>query len=356
MTLLAPEDLQTESTDNNRSIGLAKKSYVRLAQGKQSGLLIALLAVCTYFAITQPIFATWGNVTNIVSSNSSVLILAIGATFVILIGQIDLSAAAAAAASGVAMGLALEGAAPTVVAVVLPIAVGVVIGLINGALIAWAKISFLVVTLGTMSILMSIALVPSDGHTISVFGFAGFGPIASFVNSGVGPFPVLMLFDVLLVALAIVVLRFTKFGRSVFAIGSNIDAARLNGIHVTRMIISVYVLAGMTAGMASIVQVGRLTGASPAVDMTQLMTVIAAVLIGGTAFSGGEGGVLGTVLGVIFLSVVQNGVTLSEVSSFWQGAINGCILIAAVGLGSLRGSGGRLGPRRTGGRRGRIRA
>ena len=355
MTMLTSEDSLMESGESRDNVS-HRSNYVRLLRGKQAGLIVALLAVCGYFGLTQPIFATWGNVTNIVSSNSAVLILALGATFVILIGQIDLSAAAASAAAGVAMGLTLEHGAPAAVAICVPIAAGLVIGLVNGVLIASAGISFLVVTLGTMSILTSAALVPSTGHTISVFGYTGFGPIASFVNDDVGPFPILMIFDAALVVIASVVLRYTRFGRSIFAIGSNVEAARLNGIRVTQMVISVYVLAGIAAGIASIVQVGRLTGASPSVDMTQLMTVIAAVLIGGTAFSGGDGGVSGTVIGVIFLSVVQNGVTLSEVSSFWQGAINGSILIAAVGLGSLRGNGTKRGARRKGVRKAQSKA
>lgn len=315
---------------------LVKRGVYRMLFAKHSGLVIALILVCIYFGVTQPVFATWGNLTNIVEGNSTVLILAIGATFVILIGQIDLSATAALAASGVIMGLALESGVGTVPAVCIAIAVGVAIGLVNGALIAGAKISFLVVTLGMMSILGSIALILSSGNTISVFGSPGFQPIAGFVNNAIGPFSVLLLFNVALVLAAHVVLRQTRFGRSVFAVGSNVEAARLSGLNVSLVVVSVYVIAGGCAGLAGIVQVGRLTGASPSVDISQLMTVIAAVLIGGTAFSGGEGSVLGTVIGVAFLSVVRNGVTLSEVSSFWQGAISGSILIAAVGLGTLR--------------------
>lgn len=314
----------------------AKRAVNRMLLAKHSGLFVALVFVTIYFGVTQPVFATWGNLTNIVEGNSTVLILAIGATFVVLIGQIDLSATAALAASGVIMGLALQSGVATIPAVASAIAVGVAIGLVNGALIAGAKISFLVVTLGMMSILGSISLILSSGNTISVFGSPGFQPIAGFVNNTIGPVSVLLLFNIALVLAAHVILRQTRFGRSIFAVGSNVEAARLNGLNVTLVIMSVYVIAGGCAALAGVVQAGRLTGAAPSVDVNLLMTVIAAVLIGGTAFSGGEGGVLGTVLGVAFLSVVQNGVTLSEVSSFWQGAISGSILIAAVGLGTLR--------------------
>jgi len=132
------------------------------------------------------------------------------------------------------------------------------------------------------------------------------------------------------------VLRYTTFGRRVYAVGSNRDAARNNGIEVARITLAVYTIAGLSAGAASIIQVGRLTGAGPTMDPTLLLTVIAAVLIGGTAYTGGEGGVGGTVVGVLFLGVIQNGLTLSDVSSFWRGTVNGLVLIAAVGLGVAR--------------------
>jgi ribose transport system permease protein len=310
--------------------------------GRFTGVVVALLIVCIYLTVTQSVFLTWGNITNIVSSNSVVLILAIGATFVIISGAIDLSAASMAAAAGMSLGLALRAGLPPVVAIVIPIVFGLVVGAINGMLISWAKISFLVVTLGAMSILASFALVSDSGHTISVFGDKGFSPIYSFVNKDIGSIPILMIFDVLLVLLAGFVLRYTSFGRSLFAVGSNSEAARLNGINVGGIVVMIYMIAGLSGGLASIVQVGRLTGAAPSVDPTQLMTVIAAVLIGGTAFSGGEGGVLGTLIGVLFLGVIQNGLTLSEVSSFWQGSVNGTILILAVGLGVLRERGIRM--------------
>ena len=158
---------------------------------------------------------------------------------------------------------------------------------------------------------------------MSVFTATAFTPIKNFVNDDVGPIPLLLIFDALLVLFAAGVLRYTAFGRALFATGSNQEAARLNGISISRILIAVYTIAGLAAGLAAIVQVGRLTAASPTVDPTLLLTVLAAVLIGGTSFTGGEGGVLGTVIGVIFLGVVQNGLTLSDVSTFWQGTVSG---------------------------------
>jgi ribose transport system permease protein len=220
--------------------------------------------------------------------------------------------------------------------VALALAFGAAAGLGNGLLIAKGKISFLAVTLGALSIWSSFALVVQEGQTVSVFSAKAFNPIHELVTNSIGPIPLLLIFDIALLLIAGGVLRYTTFGRSLFAIGSNEEAARLSGINVTRVLILVYTIAGLAAGLACIVSVGRLTAGSPTVDSNLLLTVLAAVLIGGTSFTGGLGGVAGTAIGVIFLGVVENGLTLSNVSSFWQGIVSGSILIIAVGFGVLR--------------------
>jgi ribose transport system permease protein len=308
----------------------------RLRVGGHLGVLIALVLVCAYLAGTQSAFRTWGNVTNIVGTNSVTLILALGATYVIIAGGLDMSIAAGTAACGMILGLLVQGGAPTILVVVGPIGFGLLLGLLNGSLIAFGRISFLVVTLGAMSVYTSFSLVVKHGSTIVDYGARSFNPIYSFATHNVGPIPIVMIFDAVVALIAGGVLRYTSFGRSLFAVGSNREAARLNGINVTRIVLMVYVITGLTVGVASVVQVGRLTGSSPTVDPTQLLGVLAAVLIGGTAYTGGVGTITGTIIGVLFLGVVQNGLTLIGVSSFWQGIVNGSVLIAAVGIGVLR--------------------
>ena len=281
-------------------------------------------------------FLTWDNGMNIVKSNSVAFVLAVGATFVIISAGLDLSTASATIAAGMILGLTMDAGWSIVPALAVTVLFGVLLGLLNGVLITKLKISFLVVTLGTLSIYQSFALVVSGGQTITVFADPGFPVLSDFVNGEIGPVPVLLAFDLALLLVAAGVLRSTGFGRSLFAVGSNPEAARLNGIDVGRIVLVTYAIAGLAAGLASVVQVGRLTGASAQADPTLLLTVIAAVLIGGTAYTGGEGGVLGTLIGVLFLGVVQNGLTLSGVSSFWQGTVSGVILISAVGLGVVR--------------------
>ena len=309
---------------------------------RYAGVLAALFVVCAYLSLTEDVFLTWGNLMNIAKSNSVVFVLALGATFVILSAGLDLSTASAATASGMILGLTLDGGWSIGLALLAAVAFGVLLGVVNGVLITKLRISFLVVTLGTLSIYQSFALVVNGGRTISVFGKPGFGVLDDFVNQEIGPVPVLLVFDLVLLVVAAGVLRYTAFGRALYAVGSNQEAARLNGIDVERTILLAYAIAGLAAGLASVVQVGRLTGASAQADPTLLLTVIAAVLIGGTAITGGEGGVLGALIGVLFLGVVQNGLTLSGVSSFWQGAVSGVLLISAVALGVLRHRGRRL--------------
>ena len=308
----------------------------RIFQNRYAGALISLVLVGAFLAVTQPVFLTWPNLMNIVKSNSVVFILALGATYVVISGAVDLSVASATAASAMVLGLLLMAGVSSPLAVVAAVLFGALLGAVNGTLVSYFKISFFVVTLGTLSVFQSFALIVNDGASVSVFSAAGFKPISAFLNGSLGPFPNILVFDVALLLLAGGILRYTSFGRALYAIGANPEAARLNGIDIRKVMLAVFIIAGLTAGLGSVVQVGRLTSASAEVDPTLLLTVLAAVLIGGTAFTGGEGGVFGTMVGVLFLGVVQNGLTLTGVSSFWQGMVSGLILIMAVWLGGLR--------------------
>ncbi|WP_180899830.1 ABC transporter permease [Martelella soudanensis] len=314
----------------------APSFLARIFQNRYAGALISLVIVGLFLTLTQPVFLTWPNLMNIVKSNSVVFVLALGATYVVISGGVDLSVASASAASAMIFGLTLLTGVSAPIAIVAALLFGAFLGAINGFAISYLKISFFVVTLGTLSMFQSFSLIINDGTSVSVFATAGFKPLNTFVNGSIGPFPIILVFDLALLLIAGGILRYTAFGRALYAIGSNQEAARLNGINVRRVVLAVFIIAGLMAALGSIVQVGRLTSASADVDPTLLMTVLAAVLIGGTAFTGGEGGVFGTMIGVLFLGVIQNGLTLSGVSSFWQGMVSGGILILAVWLGGLR--------------------
>lgn len=311
-------------------------SMSRLGLGRFAGVITGLVAVCVYLTFTQDVFLTWDNWQNILRSNAVVLILALGMTFVVITAGIDLSVASMTVASGMIFGLSIQHGASWFVAVLATVGFGLALGLANGILIGIAKISFFVVTLGTLSIYASIALLTTAGETISLYDKPSFATSSALANSTVLGIPRALVMCAVLYAIGALVLRYTRFGRSVYAVGSNAEAARLAGVKVIAVLVAVYALSGLTAGLAAVVQTGRLAAAAPQVDPTLMLTVVAAVLIGGTAYTGGEGGLLGTVIGVFFLGVVQNGLTLSGVSSFWQGTVSGLILIVAVGLGVLR--------------------
>jgi ribose transport system permease protein len=308
----------------------------RATLGRYAGLLVGLVAVSAYLSVAAPDFLTWQNWENIIRSQSVVLALALGTTFVILTGGVDLSIASATAASAVVIGLAIQHGWWWGAACLAGIGAALLMGLVNGILIGYANVSFFVVTLGGLSIFQSLALLWSGGNTVTLFGETGFNPVINAVNGTVGPVPSVVLILIPLYLVGAIVLRLTRFGRAVYAVGSNIEGARLSGIRVRGVLVAVYAIAGLSAGIAAVLQTGRLTAAAPQSDPNLLLGVIAAVLIGGTAFTGGEGGALGTVIGVLFLGVVQNGIVLLGVSSFWQGTVSGVILIAAVGFGVLR--------------------
>ena len=308
----------------------------RMSLGRLTGVVIGLVVVCVYLGLTNPYFLTWGNILNIFRAQSVIFILSIGMTFVILCGMLDLSVASATGAAAMMLGIAVKAGWGWAPAALVGLSGGIVLGFINGFLIGIVQISWFVTTLATLSIYASLILVVTNGSTISLFAYEKFKPIQNLANQDIGPIPIILIVIVALYLLAWVVLQRTSFGRAVYAVGSNPEAARLNGINVPLILMIVYTIAGLTYGLGAIQQTGRLTAAVPTTDPNQMLAVIAAVLIGGMSLRGGEGGLLGTFLGALFLSVIQNGLTLQGISAFWQGTVTGSILLLAAGLAVLR--------------------
>jgi ribose transport system permease protein len=313
-----------------------RRVALRISFGRYTGVLLGFAAIFIYLAVTQPVFLQWDNWQNIFRSQAVVFTLGIGMTFVVLTGGIDLSIASGTAAAGMLLGIVVRDGSNWWVGCLTALGVGLALGIANGSMIGILRIPFFVVTLGTLSIYQSIALLVTSGETVSLFSYPRFNEISNLINGTTGPFPTVLLLFGGLYLIAAFVLRYTSFGRAVYAVGANPEAARLTGINVRRVLIAVYTIAGLSAGFGAIVSTGRLTAAGPQVDPNLMLTVIAAVLIGGTAFTGGDGGLLGTVIGVLFLGLIQNGLQLSNISTFWQGTVSGSILIIAVGLGVLR--------------------
>jgi len=301
------------------------------------GIGIALLLLIVFFSVTTEHFLSSNNITNILSQVTINLILAIGMTFVILIGGIDLSVGSVMAFAAVVAGkaISMEGFGPAeliTVAIIAGLAAGFICGLLNGVITAyWALPSF-IVTLGMLNIARGAALHITDARTIYSFPFA-FEEFGSLLFYGV---PVVFLVALALVFIAWIVLTRTVFGRILYAIGNNEEAVRLAGHRVFRYKVAAYTICGLTAGIAAIVYMARLNISSPIAGIGFELNAIAGVIIGGTSLSGGRGSIIGTLLGVFIIGVLANGLILLGLSDFMRQMITGVVIIVAVILDHYR--------------------
>ena len=288
-----------------------------------SALLVAMFA---FFSLTQDGFLTSANIDVMLTGVSILFVVSVGMTFVMLSGGIDLSVGSILALCGILLGkLFIE--VPIGFAILLALVGGAVLGgLLNGFLIGRLRLSFLVVTLGTFILLRGVLNLWSNGETIQVI--SGTLDSLAFGHSVGIPNPVWVM--VAVAAVSVYVLRGTYFGRDVYAVGGNPEAAGLSGINVARTVMIVYAIAGLLAALGGVIQVARVGAASPLVGETIVFDAAAAVLIGGTSFRGGIGGVGGTIVGVLFLGVLQNGLAVAGVQTYWQQVVTGAILIVAV--------------------------
>ena len=307
---------------------------------KRFGPLMFLLALMVVFTAMKPSFIDPINVFNIMRQISITGLIALGMTFVILTAGIDLSVgsllafcgmiAAVVAKGGTANSMSLSTAGSQgfgwFAALLAAVAVGAIAGGAQGLAITRLKVPPFVVTLGGLTIFRGLTLTVSNGGPIS-----GFEPSMRWFGTGlVGPVPVPVIIFAIAAVLCHVVLRYTRYGRSVYAVGGNAEAARLSGLRVDRILISVYVIVGFFAGLAAFVLAARLNSAEAVAGMGYELTVISAVVIGGTSLFGGIGSVGGTVVGAALIGVLQNGLQFNNVSSYTQSIVIGLILILAV--------------------------
>ena len=297
-------------------------------------MLVLLIGLFIYFSASQTNFLTNANIENLLTSVSILWVVSIGMTFVVLTAGIDLSVGSLLALSGIILSKLFNNVGlPIWLAIAVTILAGAAIGgSVNGVLIGRVGLSFFVVTLGTLSLYEGITNIWSKTQTTyissSLLGGIGFGH-----GLGVAT-PIWIMIGVYLVSF--VVLRWTYFGRDIYAVGGNIEAARLSGINVPRTLMCAYGIAGLCAGLAGVIQAGRLGAASPLVGADIPLNAAAGVLLGGTSFLGGVGGVTGTAVGVLFIGTLQNGLSIAGVQSFWQEVVTGAILIAAVSFDRLQ--------------------
>lgn len=297
-----------------------------------------LLLAYVIFAIvdTGHTFLTVDNQIYVALQIAVVALLAIGETFVIVAGGIDLSVGSVLALSGVVCALVLSSdhGYPIWLGIGAGLGVGGLCGLINGLLVTQAKLPPFIVTLGMMGICRGIAKIPSDGQTISGLPepFTALGD--SRVLWDLVPIPVLVLLVV--AAIAIFTLRFTRFGRYCYAMGSNWEAARLSGVNVKLYMTLVFTICGLLAGLAGVVATARLGIGQPTGGIAYELDGIAAVVIGGASLMGGIGTVTGTMVGAWTMAVLRNGCDIIDVSQHWQDVVIGGAIIAAVLIDRLR--------------------
>ncbi|MCG7630019.1 ribose ABC transporter permease [Epibacterium sp. MM17-32] len=292
--------------------------------------LIGLIVVSILMGFASENFFSVSNIMNVLRQVSIVGILAVGMTFVILTGGIDLSVGAVMALSGtLAAGLMVNMAMPGWVGLLAGLGVGVGLGLFNGAMVAWGRMPAIIVTLATMGIARGLGLLYSGGYPIS--GIPSWISWFGIGRIGIVPVPVIAM--VVIYALAWVLLQRTAFGRHVYAIGGNELAAKLSGVKTQFIKLSVYGISGLTSAFAALILTGRLMSGQPNAGVGFELDAIAAVVLGGTAIAGGRGLILGTLIGAVLLGILNNGLNLMGINPYLQDVIKGLIILLAIYIG-----------------------
>jgi ribose transport system permease protein len=335
-------DSETSEASGPRSLLGGGRRLSRLAAEAPpwTGVAIVLVAMLIGLGVTQDLFLTYVNVNNILRGAAITLLLAIGSTILLTTGMIDLSIGSMLALSGMVLAGLMSLGVPIGLAVLGTVAAATLLGGgINGVLVAKARLSFFVVTLGTLALFRSIAEIPTKGLAVELSDRSGFGVVEWIGDGKIGPLSVPVLIAAICLLLAIFVMRYTNFGRALYAVGGNEGAARLAGIPVDRVRIAAFAINGALVGVAAVIFAGRIQSGSPLIGVGVELNVIAAVLLGGTSFLGGAGTLVGTLLGVLFIAVLQNGLNLLGVEALWQGAVTGVVLILAVWADRVRSRG-----------------
>jgi ribose transport system permease protein len=329
-----PSSLSPKTTSEKSVGGASSMNPIsRLLRAREAGIAIVVIVIMVGLSIASPNFATADNlaiVARIIALNS---IISMGMTLVILLGGIDLSVGSVVALASVVVGYVMvRMQMPIWVSVLAGLLTGALIGLINGVLIVRTGVASFIITLGMMGLARGFALVITKGSTIS-------GLPESYLALGQGywglvPYPVIIML-VLAVIIHIMLSR-TTFGRRIYFIGSNEEAAILSGINVNRVKIIVFSMCSTLAAVEAVIETARMSTAQPASGVGYELTAIGAVIIGGASMMGGEGTILGTILGATLLGLITNGLILLGVSAYWQQVFSGAIIILAVALDTWR--------------------
>ena len=295
-------------------------------------MLVILIVMWGVLGLLSPYFFTVDNLFEITLQTAVIAIIGAGMTFVILSGGIDLSVGSVFACSAVVGGLVFTGTHNLFLALIATAAAGAVFGFANGILITFLRVPPFIGTLGMMGVARGFALIFVNG--VPIYGLERYKFIGQGKLLDVIPVPTLIV--LVIFVLGVIVLRYTRFGRFTYAIGSNAEASRLSGINVKLIQIGIYVICGFLTGLASTIEAGRLAIIQPAGGNGYELLAIGAVIIGGASTFGGEGNIVATLIGAIIVTTIRNGLNILGVNAFWQYVVNGMVIISAVAADQLR--------------------
>jgi ribose transport system permease protein len=335
-TSVPPDEVATTTTMEGTEEKAASlwSRFKRLFSFREAGILFVLIALCVILSIVAPRFLTLRNVTNVVRQFSVIAIMSVGMTYVIITAGIDLSVGSIIALSGCMTAWFLVEGYPIWLSVLIGLALGALTGIVNGLLIVRVRLAPFIATLGTMGIARGVVLALTMGYPIQPFPEA-----FEIIGRGyLGPIPIPVVIMTVVVIAGHIFLGRTTIGRYIYYVGSNPTAARLSGLNVGRILILVYTVAGFLSGLAAVVLVSRLTSAQSNMGTGWELDAIAAVVIGGTSLAGGEGSVLGSLIGAALMGVIKNALILLGVNVYWQSVVIGIVIVLAVALDAWRQS------------------
>lgn len=313
----------------------SKGFLVFFASYRESGIAAVIILLAALVTIRAPVFLTLGNMRDIGMDISALTIIAIAQTMVIITGGIDLSIESTLALCAMLVGTTVRDypGIPPLLAIMMGIAFGALLGMLNGLLVAVGKVPPIIATLGTISIYRGYVFVLSKGSWVAPNQVPAW--VSKLAWSKVANIPMIIIFALLTALIFAYFMKYTRTGRQIYAIGSNLKAAQLSGFRVERTRFLVYVMSGALAGFAGILWLARFSNVQNNTALGFGLQGIAAAIVGGTSISGGSGTILGTVLGALFIGVLANGLTLVHISEFWQLAVQGLVILGAVIVNAL---------------------
>ena len=292
------------------------------------GIFMILALLIVILSVIRPVFLTPDNIINVIRQVTIVAIIGIGMSFVLISGEIDLSVGSICALSGIIVTMCLRDGFGMTVSILLALCTAALCGAINGSIHVFAKIPSFIVTMGMLNVARGIVLVITNSYSIT-----GLPDSFKVIGRGyVGPIPVPVVIMAVCYVIGFAVLKYTKFGRSAYSIGGNIEAARLSGGPVVKNKVLIYIICGLTGIILS----SRMFSGQPSAGNGLELDAIAACVIGGTSTTGGKGRLWGTFLGALIMGIITNGMNLMNISTNWQLIVQGMIIVIAVGLDRIK--------------------